>query len=110
MTGNDYQRLAYRTVNEKAAKDKDYAVLNGALGLCGEAGEVADVIKKHMFQGHELDTEKIADELGDVLWYIALIAGGIGATLDEILDYNIRKLKKRYPAGFEETKSIHREE
>lgn len=109
MTPEGYQIHARRTINEKA-KDQNYAILNGALGLCGEAGEVADIVKKNIFQGHPLDTEKIAYELGDVLWYISLLCDGIGYPLEEVMEMNIDKLRKRYPAGFEETKSIHREE
>ena len=109
METRDYQFNARRTINTKS-HDSEYAILNGALGLCGEAGEVADVIKKHLFQGHELDKAKIKDELGDVLWYISLLCDGIGYTMDEVMEKNIDKLRKRYPAGFDEAKSIHREE
>jgi len=105
MGFNEYQLLALRTAN----KDKDL-VLNGALGLSGESGEVADIVKKHLFQGHELNQDKIIDELGDVLWYIAIMAKGIGVGMEEIAKHNVEKLKKRYPNGFEAEKSIHRSE
>ena len=83
---------------------------NGALGLCGEAGEVGDLVKKHLFQGHELNREKIIDELGDVAWYIAETAYALGVDLETVLAGNIEKLKKRYPEGFSAERSIHREE
>ena len=109
METRDYQFNARRTINEKT-KDQNYAILNGALGLCGEAGEVADIVKKSIFQGHHLDTEKIADELGDVLWYISLLCDGIGYTMHDVMQKNVLKLQKRYPSGFSEEKSVHREE
>lgn len=106
FTANDYQKAALRTAN-KETKD---LILNGALGLCGESGEVADIIKKHLFQGHELDKEKIIKELGDVCWYIAITAHGLGVDLETVMKKNIEKLIKRYPDGFETSKSINREE
>lgn len=108
MTGNEYQKAALRTAN------MDYSeygmIMNGALGLCGEAGEVADLIKKATFQGHKLDTEHIAEELGDVAWYLAITASAIGKNLDEIFSANVDKLRKRYPEGFDADRSVHREE
>ena len=107
MQANDYQKEALRTAS--SIKEEDL-ILNGALGLNGESGEVADIIKKYMFQGHELDKEKLIDELGDVCWYIAILAKGIDVKLEEVLNHNIEKLRKRYPGGFEVEKSIYRDE
>jgi NTP pyrophosphatase (non-canonical NTP hydrolase) len=84
--------------------------VNGALGLSGEAGECADHVKKHLFQGHELDRAHLAEEIGDVLWYCAELASGIGRSLDEIAEMNIAKLRKRYPDGFDSDRSVHRDE
>lgn len=106
MDFNEYQLLALRTANKE---NKDL-ILNGALGLSGESGEVADVVKKHLFQGHELNKDKIVDELGDVLWYIAIMAKGLGVNMEDIATHNVAKLKKRYPEGFDKEKSINREE
>lgn len=96
-----------RTAGEFSRED---CLLNAALGLCGESGEVADLIKKYRFQGHELDTAKLIKELGDVQWYIALAASALGVSLSEIMMRNIEKLRKRYPNGFDPERSIHREE
>lgn len=109
MTGNEYQKEALRTAN------MDYytayeRLTNGALGLCGEAGEVADIIKKALFQGHDVNEQHIAEELGDCAWYLAITADAIGMKLDDILEMNKTKLRKRYPNGFDSEKSIHREE
>ena len=84
-------------------------LINGVMGLCGEAGEAIDIVKKHLAQGHELDREGLIKELGDVAWYLAETATALGIDLDEVLERNIDKLKKRYPEGFSAEKSQHRQ-
>lgn len=79
-------------------------------GLTGEAGEVADLIKKHFGHGHELDLIKVNKELGDVLWYLSQLAEQFGLSLDDVAQANIDKLKKRYPDGFSEEASKNRRE
>ena len=106
MTGNKYQQYALRTSSHGSNGDM---VLNGVMGLNGEAGECIDIVKKHLFQGHELDINKLVDELGDVLWYVAITASGLSYGLDEIMQHNIDKLRKRYPDGFDVERSVHRE-
>ena len=108
MTINEYQVLALTTLNP-ALSEKD-VLINGVMGLCGEAGEAIDLVKKHLAQGHELDREKLAKELGDVAWYLAETARAIGYDLETILQMNIDKLKARYPEGFSSERSIGREE
>lgn len=110
MRANEYQRATRRTVPEKVAADKREMLINGALGLCGEAGEVADLIKKHLYQGHTLNHDKVIEELGDVLWYISMLCGAIDVELEHVMRENIEKLKKRYPDGFSAEKSVNREE
>lgn len=107
MTINEYQFLAQRTSNR--ALSKDDRLLNGVLGLVGESGEIADLLKKHRMQGHTLDFEHLAKELGDVCWYIAETASSIGCDLETIMKMNIEKLQKRYPDGFDSERSQHRE-
>lgn len=107
MTINEYQGLAMRTSNKDLSKEDH--LLNGVLGLCGESGEIADLIKKTRMQGHPMDIEHIAKELGDVCWYIAETATAIGCDLETIMKMNIEKLKKRYPTGFDTERSQHRE-
>lgn len=106
ITANDYQRAAMRTAGDDPSK----YLLNGVMGLCGEAGEVIDLVKKHLHQGHELDRSKIAEETSDVLWYCASIATAIDMKLGDIMQMNIDKLKARYPTGFSKERSIHRGE
>ena len=107
MTLNDYQVAADRTSGNLSPGDK---VRNGCYGLNGEAGECIDILKKVEFQGHTFDPEKMLDELGDVLWYVAQAATGLGVTLQEVAEHNIAKLKARYPEGFDPERSIHRPE
>lgn len=83
-------------------------LLNGLMGLNGEAGECIDILKKHLFQGHDLDREHMAKELGDVAWYLAVSADAIGYDLETIFQMNIDKLRARYPDGFDAEHSLHR--
>lgn len=107
MKINEYQKLALRTAPTLLNSE---ALINGALGLTGESGEVADLVKKNLFQGHELDKEHIAKELGDICWYIALMAESIGYELETVMQMNIDKLIKRYPEGFNVENSINRDD
>lgn len=109
MTINEYQTAALRTAQTEELTHVEL-VMNSALGLCGESGEVADLVKKHRFQGHGLDIEHIAKELGDVAWYLAVGAYSIGYDLEKILQMNVDKLKARYPDGFSTDRSLHRAE
>ena len=85
-------------------------LMNGVMGLCGESGECVDIVKKHLFQKHDLDKEHLAKELGDVAWYLAVTAEAIGYDLNTILQMNVKKLRDRYPNGFESERSKHRKE
>lgn len=103
----EYQELAERTAGKM---DKDKRLANFAMGVAGEAGEVCDYLKKVLFHGHELDEEILKKELGDVLWYIATLANTVDLDLNEIAEKNIDKLRRRYPEGFSQEKSINRED
>lgn len=102
-----YQELAGRTMKDEPF---NMMVVESALGLCGESGEVADIIKKAEFHGHELDEKDVIKELGDVMWYVALMCTALGIPMSEVITKNIEKLKKRYPDGFSEERSINRDE
>lgn len=108
MRINEYQAAAMRTSNKDLSPD--YHLLNGALGLCGESGEVADMVKKNFMQGHDLDIDHLAKELGDCLWYIAETATAIGIDMETIMKMNIEKLKARYPDGFSSDRSQNRKD
>ena len=108
MKINEYQQLAMRTLNPDL--DKAEVLLNSVMGLCGESGEAIDLVKKHRMHGHPFDRDKFAKELGDIAWYLAEAATAIDMNLEDILQMNIDKLKKRYPEGFDAEKSINRTE
>ena len=102
MTANKYQKLAFRTATNKCD------LTNVALGLTGEAGEVADLVKKTIYQGHCFDIIKMKEELGDICWYIALACSLCDTDFEDILRGNIEKLKIRYPNGFSVEDSVNR--
>ncbi len=106
-----YQSLALRTASAEITATPMTLLDAAALGLSGESGEIADHVKKILYHGHPLDDEtrdKIAKEIGDILWYCAIGAKGIGMTLAEIAVMNVEKLRKRYPDGFSTEQSLNR--
>lgn len=107
MDANEYQKYALRT--QKADRDPRDRLIVSMMGLCGEAGEASNIVKKHVFHGHDLDREHLKEELGDVAWYLAAAADAIGVSLNDILQANIDKLYARYPGGFDEERSRNRE-
>jgi len=111
MTDHDltlaaYQELASRTAG--AGGDGEKRIMVSALGLAGEAGEFANLVKKMTAHGHPLDLSALEDELGDVLWYLAEAATACGLNLEEIGRKNVSKLRQRYPNGFSERDSQNR--
>lgn len=123
MTGNEYQKLASRTndglatkrMNHKLKEYEDWmvdlgGVLNACLGLSGEVGELNDMIKKWVFHEKDLDETHLKKELGDVMWYVAMMCQSMGWELDDILQMNIDKLIARYPEGFDVIKANNRQE
>ena len=108
MELDEYQKLALRTAGHRESKEK--VLTYAALGLAGESGEVAEIVKKAFYHGHALDHGSLYKELGDVLWYLAVMADGLGFSLDQIAQGNIAKLQARYPEGFSEQRSINRHE
>ena len=106
MKINEYQKLAMSTLNKEL--DKKDILINSVMGLCGESGEAIDIVKKWLAQGHDLDKDHLAKELGDIAWYLAEAATALDLTLEDILQANLDKLKKRYPQGFDKKNSIHR--
>lgn len=102
-TFTQYQENALRTAPRgRSLRD---TILNAALGVTGEAGEVADHAKKYAFHDHALDRDAVIKEMGDVLWYLALLADALETTLDEVAARNIAKLRARYPDGFDPSRS-----
>ena len=134
MQGKEYQDLAMRTNDGKGTErlevkvwenyyqDKDDnmllerdgkdigGVFNACLGLSGEVGEFNDIIKKWVFHEKPFDEEHAKKELGDVLWYVAMMCESFGWDLDEIMQMNVDKLKARYPKGFSTELANNRKE
>ena len=134
MQGKEYVKLAMRTNDRKATDrleeqiwinyfmDKDgYMILdedgidlggvfNACLGLSGEVGELNDMIKKWIFHEKPFDEVHAKKELGDVLWYVAMMCHSFGWDLDEIMQMNVDKLKARYPKGFDVKLANNRKE
>lgn len=86
----------------------DINLIHGAIGLSTESGELLDAVKKHMFYGKKVDPVNIKEEIGDVLYYLGLIANHFDVSFEEAMETNVRKLKKRFPEGFTEEKAINR--
>ena len=113
MDADEYQRLAGRTSIEKPGfelGDKETMISWNALGLAGEAGEVADLIKKGIYHQQGLDHVKLKKELGDVLWYVAALSRDLGFSMSEIMEGNIAKLKARFPEGYDPERTTYRGE
>ena len=118
MTGKEYVELAMRTNDgkcterlSKAAKTRWVDVggmLNACLGLSGEVGELNDMIKKAVFHEKELNVDHARRELGDIMWYVAMMCYSFGWDLDEIMEINIDKLRARYPEGFDIVRANNR--
>lgn len=121
MSPNRYVELAMRTYDGRAINrlcDAIYGndikdapmVINGILGLTGEAGEFADEWKKIIFHEKPMDEEHLKKELGDVMWYVAMICAAMSWSLEDVMKLNIEKLKARYPEGFTVEASANRKE
>ena len=106
MKLNEYQELAARTINKGLTYEQ--LTQHSLFEMCGEIGEIHSIYQKR-FQGHAIDPEKLKLELGDLMWGIAEFCTAHGWTLDEVCAMNISKLRKRYPDGFSEERSLHRE-
>ena len=120
MIASYYQKLAMRTNDGKATErlsekieTVEYdigGIFNAALGLSGEIGEFNDLLKKWVFHKKEIDVEHAKKELGDIMWYVAMMCHSFGWELDDILQMNVDKLKARYPDGFDVNLANHRKE
>ena len=106
MTPNNYQNKVEGFMNPETIKDAKRRLTNAVLGLTGESGECADMLKKAEFHGKEFDKAKFQLELGDVAFYLAEACSAIDTTLEDVLLLNVEKLSKRYPNGFNTADSI----
>lgn len=97
MTLDEYQKAAARTMNPRLADQEK--LLDAAAGIAEEAGEVLAHVRKHLYQGKALDRERLAEELGDVLWCVAGVASATGLSLERLAAGNAEKLQSRWPGG-----------
>ncbi len=108
----DFNWATYtRAVERTAGRPTDTGtrrLANFGMGLAGEAGEVCDALKKVVFHDHPLDKDKLVEELGDVLWYVAALAFTIDIPLEVVARRNTFKLEQRYPGGFDPDRSRNR--
>lgn len=123
MTPNEFQQLCLRTektptfVETPGVLDKSGTLLDnrriarimhGMIGVCTEAGELQDIIKKFLIYGKPFDLAKIMEESFDVLWYVALCLDAAGFTMEEAMERGIAKLQVRFPDGFSEQAALNR--
>ena len=97
---NEYQKQAVRTAKRV---NQDFDLMHAALGLSGEAGEFSDAIKRHLVYGKPLDRTNAFEELGDILWYVALACESLGVDMSEIAKLNLDKLRIRYPEEYSDS-------
>ena len=107
MLANTYQSLSARTINKNLKNEEN--LMHALHGLAGEVGEIHSIFQKK-YQGHVVDREHLIKEMGDLLWFIAELCTAIGCDMESVMKTNIKKLKERYPEGFDEEKSLHRKE
>ena len=115
MVNTEYQELASRTesvdfalIAKRLGTIRAIRLLHGSLGVASEGGEIADQMKKHLFYGKPLDITNLAEEIGDVFWYLALLSNELGINFDKIMQLNIAKLQKRYGDKFSEQRAVER--
>lgn len=115
MNTEQYVQDAIRTESQdfeaigKRLSDKGtQRLLHGGIGLATESGEFLDALKKQIFYGKPLDRVNLAEELGDLFWYCAVIADELGVSFEQIMDTNIKKLKARYGDKFTEERADKR--
>jgi NTP pyrophosphatase (non-canonical NTP hydrolase) len=101
-----YREAIERTMNNELSEAEKLSML--ALGLAGEAGEIVDQIKKHVYHGHELDREELIKEMGDYCWYFFHLMNHFSISEEEVFMKNVMKLQKRYSKGFSQEESKNR--
>lgn len=98
MNPAEYQQAVTRTMREDLSLSD--CLLNYTIGLAGESGEVAELVKKYVFHDHKYNEDRLREELGDVLWYAVAICTVLNLRLEDVMQTNVDKLKARHPGGF----------
>lgn len=110
MNFEEYRKLSARTRPPRKGRANERLIQSG-MGLASEAGEVVGVIEKIVFQGHELDQamqDKLQKEVGDLLWYLAMLMDETNMSLEVVMNLNLQKLKTRFPEKFSTEDSVNR--
>lgn len=100
----DMEKIGYRLGSKTNVR-----LLHAAMGMSTESAELLDALKKHIFYGKPLDITNLKEEIGDIMWYIAIACDTMGFDLTQIMSDNIEKLRKRYPEKFSEDNAINRD-
>ena len=105
----------YKLSNEESdQRNQSYLenreLIHATMGLCGEAGEVMDLVKKSVNYSKPLDREKLLEECGDTLHYLARVLTEAGSSLEEAIEHNLKKLSKRFPQGYSHEAAINRQD
>lgn len=118
MNAEEYQRLAERTsataslAGQETCRsriwNREIRLLHGLMGLCTEAGEAQDALKRTIFYGVPLDEVNLAEEVGDLFWYCAEILNTLDVNVEEVMQKNIDKLKERFPESFNSESALNR--
>ena len=98
----DPEAFLYRLQELQGQGFRSERLLTASVGMCAEAGEFTEIVKKIIFQGKPVNEENmfhLKRELGDIMWYVAQACMGLDISLDEIMEMNVDKLKARYPGG-----------
>ena len=97
----DYEKIAERLtgIRDIIADSEIADLLHAGIGIATESGEFLDPIKKHIFYGKSIDYNNLREELGDLLWYIAIACNALNVNIADMMAWNIDKLSKRYPKG-----------
>lgn len=106
MNFNTYQKLAQNTAGFQDRSEE--RLVCAVLAMAGEVGELANHVKKGIWHGHGIDREYVLEECGDIMWYLAEVCTSMGIHMDNVAEFNIDKLRERYPTGFSEEASINR--
>lgn len=116
MNNNDYKNLVLKTesqnfdtISKRLESKRTLRLLHGACGIETEAGELLDTMKKHIFYGKDIDTVNIVEEVGDLMWYCAIILDELNVSFEDVMEKNINKLKARYGEKFTETRANTRD-
>ena len=102
LQSKEHEAFVYRVQELEGQGFPSERLLTASVGMCAEAGEFTEVVKKIVFQGKPVNEENLFHlkrELGDIMWYVAQACMGLGTSLDEIIEMNVDKHKARYPGG-----------